>query len=64
MTLAYLDAGTGSMVLQVLLGGIAAVGVGGRVLWQRLSGRRKDGAEAAEGTETTVSGNEASSETT
>jgi len=36
---AYLDAGTGSMLLQILLGGVAAVGVGGRVLWQRMRGR-------------------------
>jgi hypothetical protein len=36
---AYLDAGTGSMLLQILLGGVAAAGVGGRVLWQRMRGR-------------------------
>jgi hypothetical protein len=37
--LAYLDPGTGSMLLQVLLGGIAAIAVGGRVMWQRITGR-------------------------
>jgi hypothetical protein len=36
---AYLDPGTGSMLLQVLLGGIAAIAVGGRVMWQRMTGR-------------------------
>ena len=41
---AYLDPGSGSMLLQVLLGGFAAVGVVVRLYWQRLSGalRRKD----------------------
>jgi hypothetical protein len=38
---AYLDPGTGSMLLQVLLGGIAAIAVGGRVMWQRLTGRNR-----------------------
>ena len=37
--LAYLDPGTGSMLLQVVLGGFAAVAVGGRVMWQRMTGR-------------------------
>lgn len=34
--LAYLDAGTGSMLLQVLAGGLAAVAVAGRLFWNRL----------------------------
>ncbi len=33
---AYLDPGTGSMILQGILGGIAAVAVVGRVYWDRL----------------------------
>ena len=33
---AYLDPGTGSMLLQVLLGGVAAVGVVARLYWHRL----------------------------
>ena len=33
---AYLDPGTGSMLLQVILGGIAAVGVAIRLYWHRL----------------------------
>ena len=34
---AYLDPGTGSMLLQVLLGGVAAVGVISRLYWHRLT---------------------------
>ena len=33
---AYLDPGTGSMLLQVILGGIAAVGVAFRIFWHRI----------------------------
>jgi len=33
---AYLDPGTGSMMLQVILGGIAAVGVAIKLYWHRL----------------------------
>jgi hypothetical protein len=34
---AYLDPGSGSMLLQVLLGGFAAVGVATRLYWHRLT---------------------------
>ena len=34
---AYLDPGSGSMLLQVLLGGFAAVGVALRLYWGRIS---------------------------
>ena len=34
--LAYLDPGSGSLVLQLLLGGIAGVAVLGRVLWRQI----------------------------
>ena len=34
---AYLDPGTGSMLLQVLLGGLAAVGVVARLYWRRVT---------------------------
>ena len=34
---AYLDPGSGSMLLQVLLGGFAAVGVVARLYWHRLA---------------------------
>lgn len=33
---AYLDPGTGSMILQVLLGGLAGVAVAGKFYWYRL----------------------------
>ena len=33
---AYLDPGTGSMLLQILLGGVAAVGVIAKLYWHRL----------------------------
>ncbi len=32
---AYLDAGTGSMILQVLLGGIAGVAIAGKLYWYK-----------------------------
>jgi hypothetical protein len=35
-TYAYLDPGSGSMLLQVLLGGIAATAVLAKVFWQRI----------------------------
>ena len=31
----YLDPGSGSMVLQLILGGAAAVGVAGKFYWRR-----------------------------
>ena len=34
---AYLDPGTGSLLLQALLGGVAAVGVVARLYWHRLT---------------------------
>jgi hypothetical protein len=33
---AYLDPGSGSMLLQVILGGVAAVGVAAKLYWHRL----------------------------
>lgn len=33
---AYLDPGTGSMILQLLLGGVAGAAVAGRFYWHRL----------------------------
>jgi hypothetical protein len=35
-TLGYLDAGTGSMIVQLFLGGIAALAVTVRLWWNRL----------------------------
>ena len=34
---AYLDPGTGSMMLQVILGGIAAIGVAIKLYWRKLA---------------------------
>jgi hypothetical protein len=34
--LSYLDAGSGSMLLQIILGGAAAVGVTAKLTWRRL----------------------------
>jgi hypothetical protein len=33
---AYLDPGTGSIILQVLLGGIAGIAVAGKLYWHKL----------------------------
>ena len=33
---AYLDPGTGSMLLQVILGGVAAVGVALKLFWHKI----------------------------
>ena len=43
--LPYLDPGSGSLLLQLLAGGVAAVGVAGKFYWRRLLralGLRKD----------------------
>lgn len=34
--MAYLDPGTGSMLLQVILGGVAAIGVAVKLYWHKL----------------------------
>jgi len=34
--LAYLDPGTGSMLVQLLVGGVAAVGVAAKLYWHRI----------------------------
>ena len=46
---AYLDPGTGSMMLQVILGGIAAVGVAIKLYWHKL--RAKFGMAKKENTD-------------
>jgi hypothetical protein len=51
LPIAYLDAGTGSMLLQLLVGGIAAIGVAAQFYWRRvlkLLRIRKDEPDAAE----------------
>jgi hypothetical protein len=44
--LAYLDPGSGSMILQAVVGGVAAAGVMAKLYWRRLLGflgvRKKD----------------------
>jgi hypothetical protein len=54
--LAYLDAGSGSLILQVLAGGAAAVAVSAKVFWRRILSflriRRDDEATAVD-TDTT-----------
>ena len=35
-TLAYLDAGSGSMIAQILVGGFAAAGVAMKMYWNRI----------------------------
>ena len=37
-TLAYLDAGSGSMIIQLLIGGFAAAGVAMKMYWKRIKG--------------------------
>jgi hypothetical protein len=51
LPIAYLDAGTGSMLLQLLVGGIAAISVAAKFYWRRvlrLLRIRKDEPDAAE----------------
>ena len=51
LPIAYLDAGTGSMLLQLLVGGVAAIGVAAKFYWRRvlkLLRIRKDEPDAAE----------------
>jgi len=48
---AYLDAGTGSMILQVLLGGVAGLAVAGKLYWNRfltLIGAKRTAPEPAD----------------
>ena len=35
---AYLDPGTGTMILQIILGGVAGILVAGKLYWTRLKG--------------------------
>lgn len=54
---AYLDPGTGSILLQALLGGAAGAAVVGRLYWHRLLvlvGARRDAPEAGTADEATV----------
>ena len=46
--LAYLDPGSGSMIIQILVGGLAAVGVTMKLYWRRLTGVFRRGKDAPE----------------
>ncbi|GIF67551.1 hypothetical protein Ais01nite_55860 [Asanoa ishikariensis] len=50
--LAYLDAGSGSLIVQALVAGTAGVVVAAKLYWRRVTGmfRRKTPAEATVGT--------------
>ena len=50
--LGYLDPGSGSMILQAIAGGVAAVGVMGRLYWKRLKGLLRVGKRGDEQQET------------
>ena len=45
----YLDPGSGSFLIQLLIGGLVAVGFGVRMFWGRIKGifTRKDGSAAS-----------------
>lgn len=36
LLLGYLDPGSGSLILQLLLGGVAAIGVSAKLYWHRI----------------------------
>ena len=46
--IAYLDAGSGSMILQMLIGGVAAVGVTARLYWGRIKSFLRIGGKEAD----------------
>jgi hypothetical protein len=46
--LAYLDAGTGSMIASAVVAGAAGVAVAARVGWQRVTGSFKKGVKPAQ----------------
>jgi hypothetical protein len=56
LVLGYLDPGSGSMIVQILVGGVAAVGVSLKLFWRRiltfLRIRKPDDVEPAKGAET------------
>ena len=56
---AYLDAGTGSMILQVLLGGVAGLAIAANLYWYQFLpavGIKRDGPEPAEANDDPLSG--------
>ena len=53
-TLAYLDAGSGSMIAQILVGGFAAAGVAMKMYWKRIKDLFGRGDDDASSTVTTA----------
>ena len=56
---AYLDAGTGSMILQVLLGGAAGLAIAGKLYWHKFLtaiGVRRNAPQPAEVNQEAISG--------
>lgn len=53
MIFAYLDPGSGSLILQAVLGGVAGIGVAARALRNRWRGKSAGSSEAEETTEET-----------
>jgi hypothetical protein len=45
---AYLDPGSGSMLLQILLGGLAGVAVAGKMYWHRIKAKFSSGGKKPE----------------
>ena len=37
LPIGYVDAGTGSVLIQVIVGGVAAVAVAGKLFWHRIT---------------------------
>ena len=48
---AYLDPGTGGMLIQIILGGVAGLAVAGKLFWNQLKSFFRIGKEADSGTE-------------
>jgi hypothetical protein len=52
IVLAYLDAGTGSIIIQTIVGGLAAIGVVSRVYWSKIKNFFRRGGASTETTAT------------
>ncbi|HEX2154903.1 MAG TPA: hypothetical protein VHL52_13125 [Acidimicrobiia bacterium] len=54
MIFAYLDPGSGSLILQAVLGGVAGLGVAAKAMRNRWRGRSADSEETTEADEESV----------